>query len=116
MYPWGDEEPDASRANYADLKVEAPTPVGLFPNGATPEGICDMAGNVFEWVADWYGGYRTEKQRNPKGPPTGEARVLRGGSWGVGARYLRPAGRGWSEPGYWYDGIGFRCAREVSVP
>ena len=79
----GDEEPDESRANYADANVGAPTPVGLFPNGATPEGICDMAGNVLEWVADWYGEYWTEKQWNPLGPVTGEARVLRGAG-GVG--------------------------------
>ncbi len=54
-YPWGPEEPDATRANYDETKIGAPAPVGVFPRGATPEGIEDLAGNVWEWVADWYG-------------------------------------------------------------
>ena|SRR5205085_658032 len=112
----GDEEPDESRANYADANVGAPTPVGLFPNGATPEGICDTAGNVWEWVADWYGESGREKQRNPKGPPTGQYRMLRGGSWNVNASCLRAAFRHWDAPQDRYYSIGFRCGREVSVP
>ena len=84
-YPWGEEEPEPSRANYEKTGAGAPTPVGLFPRGATPNGICDMAGNVWEWVADWYGEYPKEKQQNPKGPSSGEMRVLRGGAWGSGS-------------------------------
>jgi formylglycine-generating enzyme required for sulfatase activity len=66
-YAWGDEPPDPSRANYVETKVGKPTPVGLFPRGATPEGIQDLAGNVSEWTADWY--------------DEGQLRVVRGGSW-----------------------------------
>jgi formylglycine-generating enzyme required for sulfatase activity len=98
-YPWGNESPDASRANYDETKVGAPTPVGLFPRGATPEGIQDLAGNVWEWTADWY---ETDK--------TG---VVRGGSWFDESTFLRAALRLRFGPVLWVDGIGFRCAREV---
>jgi formylglycine-generating enzyme required for sulfatase activity len=54
-YPWGKTEPTPEHANYEETKVGRPTPVGLFPRGATPEGIHDLAGNVWEWVGDWYG-------------------------------------------------------------
>jgi formylglycine-generating enzyme required for sulfatase activity len=98
-YPWGNEPPDASRANYDETKVGAPTPVGLFPRGATPEGIQDLAGNVWEWTADWY--------------ETGMTRVVRGGSWYDVSRNLRAAYRSRGVPEYWYVIFGFRCAREV---
>jgi formylglycine-generating enzyme required for sulfatase activity len=98
-YPWGNEPPDPSRANYDETKAEAPTPVGLFPRGATPEGIQDLAGNVWEWVADWY---ETEKRRS-----------VRGGSWFNASRYLRASYRYGFEPEYQNVNFGFRCAREV---
>jgi formylglycine-generating enzyme required for sulfatase activity len=72
----------------------------MFPQGSTPEGIVDMAGNVWEWVADWYDDAK-------------EARVLRGGSWGGVPTYLRAAFRDRDRPGIRVDYIGFRCAREV---
>lgn len=115
-YPWGEEEPDPSRANYEKTGVGAPTPVGLFPRGATPNGICDMAGNVWEWVADWYGKYPKEKQQNPKGPSSGEMRVLRGGAWSNVSRFLRGADRLRGGPGGRSVSIGFRCTREVLFP
>jgi formylglycine-generating enzyme required for sulfatase activity len=115
-YPWGSEDPDPARANYHDTKLGAPTPVGLFPQGATPEGICDLAGNVWEWVADWYAGYPAGRQRNPTGPASGKERVLRGGSWDGDPRLVRASGRGWYGPEDRSYSIGFRCAREVSFP
>lgn len=115
-YPWGEDEPDASRANYDKTGVNAATPVGLFPRGATPEGICDLAGNVWEWVADRYGDYPKDKQQNPKGAATGEMRVMRGGASNYDSRYLRVAGRVSVRPMYSLYYIGFRCAREVFFP
>jgi formylglycine-generating enzyme required for sulfatase activity len=113
-YPWGDLTPDQTRANYAATRIYAPTPVGLFPNGATPDGIQDMVGNVLEWVMDWYDeAYSTDEVRNPTGPDFGELRVLRGGSWYVDPGHLRTTDRVGYESGDRDNVIGFRCARDV---
>jgi hypothetical protein len=97
-YPWGDEGPDERRANF-DMRVGYPTPVGLYPAGATPEGVADMAGNVWEWVEGWYD--RDE-----------EVRVLRGGSFDYGIEDLRSVGRDGGAPALKDNLIGFRCARD----
>jgi formylglycine-generating enzyme required for sulfatase activity len=99
-YPWGNEEPDADRANHRQTKLGGVSAVGLFPRGSTPDGIADLAGNVWEWVADWY-------DESPK------YRVLRGGSWDFYSAYLRASCRRRDRPGGRNDNIGFRCAREV---
>jgi formylglycine-generating enzyme required for sulfatase activity len=83
-FPWGDQPPDESRLNFApdwNANVGHPTPVGIYPLGNTPEGICDLAGNVWEWCADWFAGYPQKAASNPTGPESGESRVFRGGSW-----------------------------------
>jgi formylglycine-generating enzyme required for sulfatase activity len=99
IYPWGpeDQQPDEHRANFGE-KVGAPTPVGMFPDGGTPEGVADMAGNVWEWVADWYD---DEK----------ESRALRGGSWYFHSTLLRAADRLGDGPGGRDVSFGFRCVR-----
>ena len=81
LYPWGNEL-DLSRANAAGVRGD-PVRVGSYPSGASPYGVQDMAGNVAEWTADWYGlrAYRDSPAANPAGPATGTARVVRGGSW-----------------------------------
>ena len=99
-YPWGNEEPDPDLANYRETKLERVSPAGLFPRGSTPDGIADLAGNVWEWVDDWYDDSKEE-------------RVLRGGSWNYNSANLSASRRNLSPPGYWVDVIGFRCAREV---
>jgi formylglycine-generating enzyme required for sulfatase activity len=109
-YPWGDENPTCSLANYSGC-VDETTPVGSTPAGASPYGALDMAGNVWEWVADWYADdyYSRALDENPSGPDSGDYRVLRGGSWGVNEWYLRVSNRLGRYPGNWYNNNGFRC-------
>jgi formylglycine-generating enzyme required for sulfatase activity len=107
-YPWG-EGIDCSRANYGDCKHGKTKPVGSYPSGASPYGAMDMAGNVWEWVADWYDAnyYQSSPNRNP----TGQYRVLRGGSWDFNFRNVRTSLRFWVNPTYRYLSFGFRCVR-----
>ncbi len=109
------KQPDPNCANYEATKIGAPTPVGLFQVGATPEGICDLAGNVWEWVGDWYGEYPKGKQKNPAGPKSGTSRVLRGAGWTEELWNLRGAIRVRDDPTSWANDVGFRCAREVTL-
>ncbi len=110
-YPWGDAW-DPTRAN-GELRVKGTTPVGTYPQGASPYGVHDMAGNVWEWVADWYGEgyYRWGSTRNPTGPEIGEFRVARGGSWVNEAAGLETTHRHRIGPGHPTNTLGFRCAK-----
>jgi formylglycine-generating enzyme required for sulfatase activity len=111
-YPWGNQAWDASRAN---LGIENDTTqFGSFPAGASPYGALDMAGNVWEWVEDWYSDtyYSQSPPDNPRGPLTGQRRVLRGGAWNIG-HYdfnLLITTRIAYEPQISNGYIGFRCA------
>ena len=112
-FPWGDEPADPSRLNFSETQIGEPTPVGLFPVDATPEGIYDLAGNVTEWCQDWFDEkyYTNSPTKNPAGPETGESRVLRGGSWfdegwKVNASYRKAL----TPSSYRMHWVGFRCA------
>ena len=122
-YPWG-EDLDRKKANYGTDTCCGPdssdgywssSPVGSFPEGVSPYGLYDMAGNVWEWVQDWYDSeYFTESpSRNPQGPDGGsDRRVLRGGSWDDYPGSLRSAYRAGGSPSNRTRGYGFRCARD----
>lgn len=104
-YPWGDEWREGA-CNSKDVGLEATSPVGLFPAGASFEGIEDLAGNVWEWCADWYGPYQSKE------PGEKKYRVLRGGSWyHDGPPICRCGCRIWYNPGGGYNDRGFRCVR-----
>jgi formylglycine-generating enzyme required for sulfatase activity len=113
-YPWGNNPPDCSLANFQGC-VGDTAPVGSHPKGNSPYGAADMAGNLWEWVADKYDPayYAISPSRNPTGPSSGDFRGLRGGSWGGTSLpdALRVANRASGKPEHWSDGeIGFRCA------
>jgi serine/threonine-protein kinase len=111
-YPWGEAPPGIGLANFNN-QVGDTQPVGSYPAGASPYGALDMAGNVAEWVADWYDAdyYPIAPDSNPTGPDSGEFRVLRGGSWFNLARAMRAAFRLANYPELQSDTVGFRCAR-----
>ena len=123
-FPWGDQF-DGTRLNSCDgncphtgHKAEdyddghaKTAPVGSYPNGGSWCGALDMAGNVWEWVADWHGPYPSEQQTNPTGPKSGSERLIRGGSWYDNNEYgfLRADNRHPYEPHDDNHLIGFRC-------
>ncbi|MCY2992681.1 MAG: SUMF1/EgtB/PvdO family nonheme iron enzyme [Planctomycetota bacterium] len=113
-YPWGDEPAEPERLNFSDSRLGHPTPVGIYPLGTTPEGICDLAGNVWEWCADGYGEYAVTALTNPRGLEQAAFRVLRGGNWGYDARICRAAYRIGDVPGLRAGHLGFRVARGPS--
>jgi formylglycine-generating enzyme required for sulfatase activity len=116
IYPWGNGAPDCSKEQYGDCS-RATVPVGSKPAGASPYGALDMAGNVWEWVADWYdvSYYLSSPASNPQGPTSGEEKVFRGGSWGYLPQFTRTTDRGCNHPWYAGPNIGFRCAADESA-
>jgi formylglycine-generating enzyme required for sulfatase activity len=115
FYPWGNTSPNCSLANYWGTTfacVGDTTAVGGYQSGASPYGALDMAGNVWEWVADWYDAsyYMNSPSSNPQGPASGTDRILRGGSWYFDGYRTRSTYRYRYSPGLRGDSIGFRCA------
>ncbi|MBA4383821.1 MAG: hypothetical protein C0410_03730 [Anaerolinea sp.] len=108
-YPWTGEEANNNLANY-NLKEGDTTKVGSYPDGASPYGALDMAGNVWEWVSDRYGSYPSGSVNSPQGPTTGDGRVLRSGSWCSYEDNFHSADRLRNYPSNTSYSSGFRCA------
>jgi formylglycine-generating enzyme required for sulfatase activity len=107
-YPWGNQKPDKNLSNIKTCLV------GSYPKGASPYGVLDMAGNVWEWCSDWYSKdyYRNAPRENPKGPSNGLTHVIHGGSWYGRAKYIHCSLRYHEKASYSTFILGFRLCQE----
>lgn len=116
QYPWGNEAPSADRAHFGKsaanpVYTDGVASVGAHAVGKSYYGVHDLAGNVYEWVADWYAeSFRRDDVRNPQGPANGIAKVLRGGGWYDPPDRLIATRRMYASPDTRADDVGFRCA------
>jgi serine/threonine-protein kinase len=114
-YPWGDAAPTCALANYSVAFevhcVGDTSAASSYPAGASPYGALHMAGNVYEWVNDWYGSsyYSSSPGSNPPGPATGTSKMLLGGGWYSAGYVLLAAGRNYNTPTIQNYHVGFRC-------
>jgi formylglycine-generating enzyme required for sulfatase activity len=118
LYPWGLDEPSCARAVMDQKGVNGCGRRTTWPSGSklagqSPYGVLGMAGNVYEWTADWYAedAYQTGPRRNPLGPEAGDKRVLRGGSWLTRPAGMRSTYRLSARPDFVLSAVGVRCAR-----
>ena len=109
-FPWGNSEPNQERLNF-DLQIGHPTPPGIFPTGSTPDGICDLAGNVWEWCLDHAKEPSQARGRTPEPVAAAVSRVFRGGSWFGRARSVRCAVRSRKPAVLQGSFLGFRLVR-----
>jgi formylglycine-generating enzyme required for sulfatase activity len=124
LFPWGNQPPDGEKVNFCDWNCSAAhrdpshddgyrdtAPVGNYLAGASPYGVLDMAGNVWEWTFDWFqeAYYKVSPELNPLGPASGTRRVIRGGSWFNPAEGLRTVARASYSPETTLESLGFRC-------
>lgn len=125
MYPWGNFARRGDLANFADKNTvfawsdceiddgyAESSPIGAFPRGASPFGIEDLSGNVWEWCGDYFEPYKALAKVNPHGPPHGSKRVYRGGSWKSRFASLRTTTRNANAPNYSCNDLGFRVVCE----
>lgn len=119
LHPWGNQAPTNELANFAlgarFSYGQVLMPVRSYEQGKSPYGLYQMAGNVWEWVQDWYAAnyYETSPDRNPLGPEQGQFKVLRGGSWSDLPKYLLTYGRFKLLPDTRNSYTGFRCAKSA---
>ena len=114
-YPWGSDEATSVHARFAAVGRDAAgvAAVGKHPKGMGPFGNYDLAGNAWEWVADWYApGFSRAQLQNPKGPATGTSKVLRGGGWSDPVERITTTKRMYASPEQRAEDIGFRCASD----
>ena len=113
-YPWGSAEPDAERANHANI-YNGTTAVGCFPTGVTPEGIQDLAGNVWEWTRSVFAPYPYDPAdgREDTADPAEKSLTTRGGAWNYHPITLRAAARDHDNPPDHFNNLGLRLARHV---
>ena len=121
IFPWGPTGPNDDIAVFGQYHVhEIPlvAAVDSYPEGRSHYGVHHLAGNVAEWVHDWFGSdyYPIMPERNPPGPTMGRYKVVRGGSWKSTPRMLRTATRGGAFSRQREATIGFRCARSNAPP
>lgn len=132
VYPWGNDW-DRTRLNYCDSSClltdvqfldpayddgwPQMAPVGSFPTGVSFVSAYDMAGNVAEWVLDWYSAdyYAVSPPDNPTGPTSGRFRIIRGGGWTLDDFWNRTTARSFFGSGTQAAGVGFRCALPASA-
>ncbi len=116
-FPWGNVEPTDKHLNFLQRWIGEKTlmPVGSYEAGKSPYGVYDVAGNVFEWTADWYDSsyYKKSPAKNPTGPKTGSRKVLRGSGWQSETPTVRIFTRFGSDPNNRDESTGFRCARDA---
>jgi len=118
-FPWGETSPDCNiivmSTEDGECRSRSTRPVGSIPANASPYGVLDMSGNVWEWTADWYdpNHYHGTASLNPTGPPGGEERVIRGGGYDDDERDMRISQRNSDPPWETDDDTGFRCASSV---
>jgi formylglycine-generating enzyme required for sulfatase activity len=119
-FPWGNGSPTPDYANYGKCcewkGYSTLTAIGSYGVGESPYGVHDMAGNVWEWVEDWYDAnyYKASPTQDPNGPSTGEQKVVRGGSWGDQWSVVSSSVRNKVNPTLRHTDIGFRCVEDVS--
>ncbi len=117
IFPWGNQFPHNDfvtfRRKISKYGFDAMKPVDTLPGGQSPYGVYHMAGNVWEWVADWYEDiyYENSPAKDPQGPETGISKVLRGGNWYYKAYYMRTTYRFNEYPDAFKIWQGFRCAQ-----
>ena len=116
-FPWGNVEPTGKHLNYNQRWIGEKTlmPVGSYEAGKSPYGVYDMAGNVWEWVNDWYDAryYEKSPDKNPRGPDTGTTKVIRGAGWQNETPTIRIFTRVASDPLIRNESTGFRCATDA---
>ena len=114
-YPWGEETPGCHLGNYwiGNGCMKDTSPIGTYSDSGSPYQILDMSGNVWEWVSDWYDAsyYTSSPSINPQGPTSGEAKLLRGGSWSNPGEFARAGYRGYAKPTLTGNNVGFRCVQ-----